>query len=127
MVNDNDYVPQGLSRPATRSWEQPWAAAGGSGWSGPRDGSVGSGSGSTDPAKVASSRRFSFNNANGSGAFTFDPDANPDTHALTDWLAYDDGLGRNGGFHPVSDLKLSCVYRRQSGDGPLEAAAHQML
>ena len=106
IVNDNDYIPQGLSRGVASSWQQPWAVDGGSGWTGPRD-----------ARNSPTSRRFSFENNTGAGAFQFDPDANPNTHALTDWLAYDDGSGRPS--HPVSDLKLSCVYQRTSGNGPL--------
>ena len=107
IVNDNDYIPQGLSRGVASAWQQPWFAQSGTGWTGPRD-----------AHNSPTARRFSFENGAGAGAFMFDPDANPNTHALYDWLAYDDGPRRDA-FRPVSDLKLACVYRRSSGTGPL--------
>lgn len=106
IVNDNDYIPQGLSRGVASPWRQPWVVDAGGGWTGPRD-----------PRDAPTSRRFTFDNKAGSGGFAFDPDANPNMHALTDWLAYDDGSART--FRAVSDLKLTCVYRRTAGTGPL--------
>jgi len=107
IVNDNDYLPQLLPQhqSATWEWKQPWVVVDGGGWTGPRTGS--------DPGHE---RVFRFNSVGG-GTIAFDPEANPDTHALTDWLAYDDGPRAD--WAPVSDLRLSCLYRRTGGEGPL--------
>ena len=64
------------------------------------------------------SRVFRFRNPAGAGGVTFDPAANPETHAMTDWLAYDQTGANNNGLYPVGDLDLTCYYQRKSGDGP---------
>jgi len=81
---------------------------GGSGWTGPRE--------SPEATYSPEARIFRFDNASGSGGFHFDSEANPDTHALTDWLPYDQTATR-AIFNSVSDLRLRCVYRRAAGDG----------
>lgn len=105
IVNDNDYLPQLRNR--EWEWKQPWVVVNGGGWKGPRT--------ATDPGHE---RVFQFNSS-GDGTIAFDPEANPDTHALTDWLAYDDDPRFNSERLPVADLRLHCVYRRTGGDGPL--------
>lgn len=104
-VYDNDYLPQ---RSVGGDWREPWEVESGSGWHGPAG---------TD----APSRTFRFENPQGSSALLFDSRANHNAFdSLTDYLAYDQfniaGAG-SGAF--VSDLKLSCVYRRTAGQGPL--------
>jgi len=116
VVFDNDYQP---SRP---DWRSPWVEAdGNSGWSFGAPGHPDSGAA---PARV-----MRFANDAGSGWLRFDPDPRAGNQPLTDWLAYagtkypgsgesydSRGLvGRNN----VSDLKLSLVYERQRGNGPL--------
>ncbi len=106
IVYDNDYHPQGLPGGRRGGWEQPWQAEQ-----------------SGDSAWRLGGRVFTFNNKTGGSGIAFNPAANPETHALTDWLAYDQAVGQETfGFraHPVSDLKLSLVYDRQSGSGPLK-------
>jgi signal peptidase I len=116
IVYDNDFIPQGPpaglvpTEPRAAPWVQPWTAeTGDSGWA------------LTDAAGKPS-RVFTFNNASGVGSLRFNADANPDTHALTDWLAYDQ-VGPNApqsNLYPVSDLKLDCFYDRRGGDGALK-------
>ena len=116
VVYDNDYIPHTFTHPAPAPpWSQPWTIEGGKGWN------LASTPGA-DPSK-SPSRVFRFQSADGGGSLAFDPAANPDTHALTDWLAYDQASGdrrSNAGefYYPVSDLDLSCDYQRKSGDGP---------
>jgi signal peptidase I len=109
-VYDNDYLPHGLSRgPTTPEWRDPWEVQSGSGWQGP--------SGTNNP-----SRRFQFDNPQGSSIIVYNSTANhPSVDSLTDWLAYDQLDPFSGGTSTsyVSDLKLSCVYRRKTGQGPL--------
>ena len=130
VVYDNDYLPLG-NRPDS-AFRQPWEPVSGDGWSfgTPRD-----------------RRAFRFENADGTGTIRFNPGANPATHALTDWLAYDVTINQgidihddavadtydSGDFRPrgefehvsgspannVSDVKLSLYYQRHAGDGPL--------
>ena len=109
IVYDNDYHPRGLGH-----WTQPWQAnAGETGWK-------------TD------GRRFTFDNMTAGSTLRFNPDANSQKHALTDWLAYDVTAPQQvrretDTFHMrpyephnnVSDLRLSFYYRRDAGDGPL--------
>jgi signal peptidase I len=131
LVNDNDYQPQGLDRAETNQygavsqklppWRQPWSKLdGGAGWD------------------LTGGRVFRFDNREGTGTIYFDPEANPQTNALTDWLAYDatwDGRGRSRAdtyqrpageawtYEPlanVSDIKVEFYYERTSGDGPLQ-------
>lgn len=131
LVNDNDYQPQGLERVETNPygavshklspWRQPWTKDdSGAGWD------------------LSGGRVFKFDNAEGRGEFFFDPDANPQTNALTDWLAYDatwdsrgraraDTYARSPGesltYEPlanVSDIKVAFYYERTSGNGPLQ-------
>ena len=109
IVYDNDYLPRGLGH-----WTQPWQAKPEeTGWK-------------TD------GRQFTFDNMAGGSTLRFNADANPDKHALTDWLAYDvsamqQARRETDTFHTrsyephnnVSDLRLSFYYRREAGDGPL--------
>jgi len=121
IVYDNDYYPQGITRFGFQNqdphkWTQPWES---------KDAAWSLGSSPT------SGRIFLFNNPTGSGTLNFNRDANPEKHALTDWLAYDvagpqdrgtrsfDNIRRGGGENNVSDLKLDLFYRRTSGAGPL--------
>lgn len=112
VVYDNDYYPRSLDR-AGRPWRQPWTPVpNGSGWD------LGE--------NAVTGRIFHFDNLSGSGGIFFDPKANPDQHALTDWLAYDQSdqypnRDADSYANPVSDLKLSFFYTRQEGDGPLRA------
>jgi signal peptidase I len=106
-VYDNDYIPHLGS--TIHPWTQPWQEeTTPSGWavSGPSG---------------AASRLFQYNNLTGAGAIAFNPDADPETHALTDYLAYDETEHREQRWRPtyVSDLKLACTYTRSAGDGPL--------
>jgi signal peptidase I len=122
VVYDNDYHPQGLLRHETRSepahkWVQPWMpVTDNEGWDltgGPSNGRI-----------------FRFNNPAGAGTLTFNPQVDPEKHALTDWLAYDvatdqdrvsrmDYVSRGGGENNVSDLKLELYYKKTAGSGPL--------
>jgi len=112
-VFDNDYLPQGLRRDEFGvAFQQPWTVESGSGWQGPH----------TAPdsplttASIAASRVFTFDNLQGESAIRFDSNINhPNFDSLTDWLAYDQG----GGGYPLGDLKLSLVYQRKAGQGPL--------
>ncbi len=72
VVYDNDYYPL---RANGRQWRFPWKQTFGSGWNTNPPGGPG--------------RVLSFDNATGLGTITFDPEANPGTFPLTDWLAYD--------------------------------------
>jgi signal peptidase I len=107
-VYDNDYLSIGLPERVTNGsmpWQEPWVVESGTGWNGP----LGAG---------AANRIFSFDNQNADSAITFDSTANhPSFDGLSDWLAYDQS-SFPGTF--VSDLKLSCVYRRAAGDGPFK-------
>jgi signal peptidase I len=112
-VYDNDHVPHNLSRgPTTPGWREPWEVESGTGWHGP------DGAGN-------SSRIFKFDNSQGASEIGFNSAVNhPGFDMLTDWLPYDQVVvpgnwGNSNGTYFVSDLKLSCVYRRQSGQGPL--------
>jgi signal peptidase I len=104
LVHDNDYLPRGLDR--INPWREPWGVESGSGWHGPAG---------TD----TTSRIFRFDNAGGASTIAFDSTVNhPTIDMLKDWLPYDQEAGQDGSSY-VSDLKLSCVYRRQNGQGPL--------
>lgn len=108
IVADSDYLPRGRG-----SWVQPWKTqADESGWR-------------------TSGREFHFDNLAGAATLEFDASANPDKHALTDWMAYDVVTRRDGPdlYHlpsgtpenNVSDLRLSFFHRRTAGDGALRA------
>jgi signal peptidase I len=106
-VYDNDYLSIGLSRvnQSTIPWQEPWVVTSGNGWSGPLGGS-------------AANRVFTFDNLKSESVIAFDSTANhPSFDSLTDWLAYDQS---NSPGTYVSDLKLSCVYYRTAGEGPLK-------
>jgi signal peptidase I len=106
IVYDNDYYSQNLPGGRRGSWEQPWQ---------PQT--------PGDAAWHLDGRVFRFASETGGSGIAFNPSANPQTYALTDWLAYDQAAGPDSyGFRPhnVSDLKLSVVYDRQSGDGPFK-------
>ncbi|MGC4031760.1 MAG: S26 family signal peptidase [Tepidisphaeraceae bacterium] len=134
IVYDADYVPAGkIKREYTASnggefadqpWQQPWKPNGGSGWT------------NSDDKAGVDARHFAFDNKAGQGTLAFDTNANPNTAAMTDWLAYDqtdrqtlrdgkDTLDRpsyksdNGAVKSVSDLKLSAVVDAFSGEGKL--------
>jgi signal peptidase I len=102
-IYNNDYESHGLDRGPGVTWRQPWEVEAGSGWSGPYGGNG------------PSDRRFRFSNAAGSSALRFDPNINHSFNGFTDWIDYDQ---RSTG-SMVTDLKLSCVYRRTAGQGPL--------
>jgi hypothetical protein len=114
VVYDNDYYPRKLDRNG-QPWRQPWTPApNGSGWDLGTDAITG--------------RTFRFDNPAGAGAIGFDPKADPSSHALTDWIAYDqnENVWNNDPetwANPVSDIKLSFFYNRQEGDGPLRVTA----
>lgn len=98
-VYDNDYLPH----EDRIGWQDPWTVENGTGWKGPQGGG---------PPQ----RTFQFDNAHGASAIYFDSRVNHPFDALSDWIGYD----QNSSGAYVSDLKLSCVYRRSSGQGPLE-------
>jgi signal peptidase I len=117
VVYDNDFYPS----QQRRKWANPWQQGAGTGWK-------------------AEGRIITFDNAAGPGVLAFNPEANPGTFPLTDWLPYNEtrsagnypNIGENHyGTEPygdgrvmrwnVSDLKLRFQYLRKSGDGPLRA------
>ena len=110
---DNDYLPQGLRRGEfAQAFQQPWVIESGTGWQGPQT----TADAVRNPASIAASRVFTFDNLQGESAIHFDSTANhPNYDALSDWLAYD----QSGMNNPVGDLKLSLVYQRRAGEGPL--------
>ncbi|HWE03733.1 MAG TPA: S26 family signal peptidase [Tepidisphaeraceae bacterium] len=116
VIFNNDFIPHlGV---ANNPWQQPWEEESpASGWN------THGGVSSTWPSG-APSRAFGFSNPAASGAIVFNSDSNPDTHALTDYLVYDESEHRDKAHQDwrplyVSDLKLSADYIRKSGDGPL--------
>lgn len=112
IVYHNDYFPRGEPRLGAQArWQQPWRQRR------PDTGWILS----DDPV---AGRVFGFDNLDGFGSIVFDKDANPEKHALTDWLAYDSSEP-SGGYRPiayVSDLLLDLFYTRTAGDGPLRLA-----
>lgn len=112
IVYNNDYHPQGLDRD-TGAWDQPWQPTPGStGWKQP------------EKSNPAGDRVFRFADKNGSGTLQFSQTdgGGRQTHALSDWLAYDQASqqqpeSRTG--ETVNDLKMSLIYTRQEGSGPL--------
>ena len=98
-VYDNDYIPH----EDRIGWQDPWKVESGSGWKGPQGGG---------PPR----RAFLFDNSQSASAINFDSRANHPFDSFTDWIAYD----QNSSGSYVSDLKLSCVYRRTAGEGPLQ-------
>lgn len=142
IVYDTDYVPRslGAERPVIDSmgtvvsndtpWRQPWVTADGNWLNG---------------TKGVDLRTFRFDDLSGKGTLAFDPSANPEKRALTDWLAYDvtmNQMGRdmmlwrsdtstresNGNVNPppgsdssnVSDVKVDFYVKRFAGEGPLK-------
>lgn len=103
IVYDNDFLPRprGKEEESRNDWAQPWELAGGAGWD----------LGSEDQPR----RAFTFNAPQGTGTIRFNAEAN-DGRAFTDWLAY---AQNDSGRHHVSDVKLSFLYDRIGGDGPL--------
>jgi len=118
VINNNDFIPHlGKSDPNGREhpWTQPWQEeTPSSGWK------LSAGA-TKDWPGGAPSRIFDFSNPQANGAISFNSEANPDVHALTDFLVYDESEHRSNRWVPlyVSDLKLSCNYTRRSGQGPL--------
>jgi signal peptidase I len=117
IVYDNDHLPH-LPRTEWPGsvWRQPWEPKAGGGWD--------VGQNLPDPNR-GRTRQFRFDNAAGGGTIEFNPDANPDAHAFTDFVAYDQYSestyeANRPNKNTVADLRLSCVYRRTSGDGPLD-------
>jgi signal peptidase I len=111
VIDDNDYLPHVDRSQDTQQtpWHDPWSAmAGPNSWQVADD-------------KGHPLRAFILDNPSGPQALTFEANANPDTNAMTDWLAYDEKELSQNRWQPlwVSDLKLSCFYTRRSGDGPL--------
>jgi signal peptidase I len=114
VIDNNDYLPH-LDRsqdPDQTPWRQPWTA-----------GTTGSAAWQVTDDAGRPSRTFRLNNPDGADTLRFDADANPDTHAMSDWLGYDEAEHSDSGgrWRPVSvgDLKLDCFYTRVSGDGAL--------
>jgi signal peptidase I len=111
VIDNNDYLPH-LDRSQDMqqtAWHDPWTPSAG-----------------LNPWRVADEkgqplRAFTLDNPGGPQAMSFNANANPDTNAVTDWLAYDEKELAQNRWQPinVSDLKLSCFYTRRSGDGPL--------
>lgn len=96
IVCDGDFVPR-------RDAFQPWVVERGAGWD----------IGAPDhPKRVYT---FDANQSGASGTIRFDPAFNRG-RAMTDFLAY---AQVQSGHHNVSDVKLSLLYDRQAGDGPL--------
>ena len=95
IVCDGDFVPR------QRAW-QPWIVEDGAGWD----------IGTPDNRK----RVFTFDGASGAtGTIRFDNDFN-NRRAFTDFLAY---AQHDSGKNNVSDIKLSALYHRTQGEGPL--------
>lgn len=113
VIGNNDFLPHlDRSRETDQTaWREPWVP------------SVGPNPWRVTDEQGRPLRTFSLNNPDGSQALTFDANANPDTNAQTDWLGYDERehVDARTGWRPtpVSDLKLSCFYARQSGDGAM--------
>ena len=114
VIYDNDFVPQKLWRDGSK-WQQPWTVRTGTGWQ-------------IGDTPTREGRIFKFDNVGGESTVFFDPNVNQITprgtldarpYAFTDWLAYD--IETPGDPNVVHDLKLSFVYDRAAGDGPLRA------
>jgi signal peptidase I len=106
-IYDNDFIPHLADDERVRDhrWTQPWEPQGASsGW---------------DTGVGGRSRIFRFSGSS-AGEIAFDSSLNPETHALSDYLVYDE-VEHHGGWDaiPVSDLKLACTYTRHSGNGAL--------
>jgi signal peptidase I len=108
IVYNNDFYPKGIPHGRRQPWQQPWQVD------------------AADPATsgwTLDRRQFTFKKDAGSATLFFNADAEPRTHWLSDWLAYDqespaEPFSYIG--HNVSDLKLSMVYDRDAGEGPLK-------
>jgi len=111
VIDNNDYLPhldRGQDVQQT-AWHDPWTPSAG-----------------PNPWRVADDkgqplRAFTLDDPDGAQGLSFNANANPDTNALTDWLAYDERELAQNHWQPtwVSDLKLSCFYTRRSGEGAL--------
>jgi signal peptidase I len=118
VIYDNDYIPRKLWRDGAK-WQQPWTVRSGTGWQ-------------IGDTPTREGRIFRFDNASGESTVFFDREANPIAdrgpdprpYAFTDWLAYDAAATHEryaAEHNVVHDLKLSFVYDRATGDGPLRA------
>ncbi len=125
IVYDNDFHPRPLPRDGASTWTQPWKPV-----ENPAAWNLGH--------SPADGRVFSFDASDAAGKIRFDPDANPASNALTDWIGYDittlqDDQTANTGLSDtflrppppliaanVADLKLDLWYHRLAGDGPLQ-------
>ena len=113
VIYDNDYVPRKLWRDGG-TWQQPWQVKDGSGWE-------------LGHTPTRDGRVFRFDNAGGESTVFFNRNVNeiaerapdPRPYAFTDWLAYD--VEHPVEHNVVHDLKLSFVYDRKAGEGPLRA------
>ena len=101
IVYDNEFLPKPPPPGAEPDWRQPWNVEAGGGWN------LGT--------EQQPRRTFTFDGAKAAGTIAFDASANRG-RAFTDWLAYAQSEpSRNN----VSDVKLSLLYDRQSGNGSL--------
>lgn len=141
VVYDNDHLPHLADNIRSQTpWRQPWqidttgtvpSAPNANGWN------VGQ-----DPAVNGRTRVFTFSNSAAGGTIRFNPDANPNPEgagpssrrqpfAMTDFLAYDQVRSNREGTlfaqsmvaeerNTVTDLRLTCFYTRQAGDGAFD-------
>jgi len=131
-VYDNDHLPSGIRRRWTdqdgvtfndKPWQQPWQPAPGeTGWD------VGD--------ALTPSRRFRFDNLQGSADLRFAADANSVSDPLTDIMWYDTTFWQRDadaynddsyrGDQNVSDIKLEFHYQRLAGDGDLKISLDKL-
>ncbi len=128
LVYDNDQLPKGAPR-VNAPFNNPWTPDPASGWTFTNPG------GAVAKPEIGG-RILTCTAGDKPSVLGFDPDANPDQHALTDFLAFDITASQQAGYYAdtyppnvppafyayaVGDLKLQLVYERKpaSGDGPL--------
>lgn len=97
IVYDNDFLPGPRD-----DWTQPWK---------PETAAAGWDLGTHEQPQ----RVFTFDRPQGAGTIVFNAEAN-EGRAFTDWLAY---VQSDRGWHHVSDVKVSLLYERSAGEGPL--------